>query len=160
MANTDLRDRIAAALVAEMRRTIICPPPGGIGAIGGTEFDLANAAIAVVQPELDRLREVEQVHQELTDVRAHPLITCAHGVRTVHVADLARKIAEKRTALHQRAEACREVDRLRRLLQEILQTFVHKTHPGAPCLQSDHVDVETVQRWRDALYTPGGSDGS
>jgi hypothetical protein len=120
-----------------------------------------QAKVAALEAELDRLRQVEAEHAELTREQAHPLISCGHGVRTVSVAALARKISEKRTALHQRAEACAEVDRLRIVLAEVLRTFVHKTHPGRPCLQSQHVDVTTVQRWRDALHPhTGGSDGS
>lgn len=73
---------------------------------------LVNAMLDVVQPELDRLREIEAIHHEMT-THVHSLTTCTHGHTTVHVAALARQIAEKCAALHQRAEACREVDRLR-----------------------------------------------
>ncbi|MEU6597828.1 hypothetical protein [Streptomyces flaveolus] len=45
----------------------------------------------------------------------------------------------------------RERDELRALLYEILGHFVHKGHPGEPCLQTGWISVRTVQRWRDAL---------
>lgn len=41
--------------------------------------------------------------------------------------------------------------RLRGLLSEVLGHFTHQTHPGAPCLQTGHVNVATVERWREAL---------
>lgn len=48
----------------------------------------------------------------------------------------------------------RERDELRALLYEILGHFVHKGHPGEPCLQTGWISVRTVQRWRDALNKP------
>lgn len=36
-------------------------------------------------------------------------------------------------------------------LREVLSQFVHKTHPGEPCLQTGHVAVKTVERWRAVL---------
>lgn len=41
--------------------------------------------------------------------------------------------------------------RLRGVLAEVMAQFVHTTHPGAPCLQTGHVDVSTVERWRKAV---------
>jgi hypothetical protein len=41
--------------------------------------------------------------------------------------------------------------RLRGLLGEVLRHFIHRTHPGAPCLQTGHVDVSAVERWREAV---------
>jgi hypothetical protein len=55
-----LRDRIAEAIRADLKKAI--PPwepfPGGpkIGGMGRTEYDLADAVLAVVQPELDQYR--------------------------------------------------------------------------------------------------------
>jgi hypothetical protein len=47
-------------------------------------------------------------------------------------------------------------------LREVLATFVHKVHPGRPCLQSQMINVETVQKWRETLAqltTPKPSSG-
>lgn len=45
-------------------------------------------------------------------------------------------------------------DQLASLLDEVLRQFVHKGHPGEPCLQTGWVSVRTVDRWRTALYQP------
>jgi hypothetical protein len=142
VADTDLRDRIARALCSSLPE--LCAP----------HQRAADTAMAVVQPELDRLEALEAA---APDWARHPEAV----VQRVPIGTLARKIAEKRDALAKLNEACREVDRLHAVLAEVLRTFVQKTHPGRPCLQSLHVDVTTVERWRDALHPhPGGSDGS
>ncbi|MEY9876618.1 hypothetical protein ABH931_006128 [Streptacidiphilus sp. MAP12-33] len=110
MADTDLRERMAAAIRDDLKRRTV-PPILGIcghpinGGMGLTEFELADAALTAVQPELDRLRAVEVAYLGPTADRT--------AARTVPVVTLVRQIAEKRTAMHQRDEACREVDRLR-----------------------------------------------
>lgn len=53
----------------------------------------------------------------------------------------------------EKSEAAREKlrgdrERLRAALAEVLSEFVHETHPGRRCLQTGHINVETVQRWR------------
>lgn len=95
---------------------------GEIADVYGTVDAITATVLAVVQPELDRLREVEAVHRELTG-SVHPPVSCSHGHTTVHVGTLAQKISEKRTAMAQRAEACREVDRLRAGLTAALQVL-------------------------------------
>lgn len=95
---------------------------GEIADVYGSVDAIAATVLAVVRPELDRLREVEAVHRELTG-SVHPLVSCSHGHTTVHVGTLAQKISEKRTAMAQRAEACREVDRLRAELTAALQVL-------------------------------------
>jgi hypothetical protein len=37
------------------------------------------------------------------------------------------------------------------VLAEVLRQFTHETHPGRRCLQSGHVPVETVERWRSVV---------
>lgn len=49
----DLRDRLAEALLARLKRTIPPIAPGGMG-LGATEFDLADVVLGVVQAELDQ----------------------------------------------------------------------------------------------------------
>ncbi|MFF5451849.1 hypothetical protein ACFY40_11490 [Streptomyces sp. NPDC012950] len=51
-----------------------------------------------------------------------------------------------------RAEA--ERDAARNTLAEVLQHFVHKGHPGEPCLSSGWVRVATVEKWRAVLRHP------
>jgi hypothetical protein len=45
------------------------------------------------------------------------------------------------------------VEELSGALKDVLGAFVHETHPGRRCLQSEHVGVDTVQKWRDTLNT-------
>jgi hypothetical protein len=45
----------------------------------------------------------------------------------------------------------RDRDELRSLLYEVLGHFIHKGHPGEPCLSSGWISVRTVQRWQGAL---------
>lgn len=50
--------------------------------------------------------------------------------------------ASKHRARAERAEA---------LAREILRHFIHKGHPGEPCLQTGWISVRTVEQWRAAL---------
>jgi hypothetical protein len=67
-----LRDRIAQAIIADLKKAI--PPleiyPGGVqlGGLRRTEFDVADAVLAVVQPELDRIPLLEERVSRLTAV--------------------------------------------------------------------------------------------
>ena len=45
-------------------------------------------------------------------------------------------------------------DQLAATLDEVLRHFVHKGHPGEPCLQTGWISERTVTRWRDALNPP------
>jgi hypothetical protein len=51
----------------------------------------------------------------------------------------------------------------RAALDEVLRHFVHKGHPGEPCLQSGWISEKTVARWHAVLYppqpAPGHNDG-
>lgn len=42
----------------------------------------------------------------------------------------------------------------RATLDEVLRHFVHKGHPGEPCLQTGWISEKTVARWRAVLYPP------
>jgi hypothetical protein len=48
-----------------------------------------------------------------------------------------------------------ERDQLATTLDEVLRQFVHRTHPGQPCLQSNHVSADQVDDWRSVLATKG-----
>jgi hypothetical protein len=39
-------------------------------------------------------------------------------------------------------------------LDEVLRHFIHKGHPGEPCLQTGWISERTVARWRETLYQP------
>ncbi|MEV0526014.1 hypothetical protein AB0I66_21495 [Streptomyces sp. NPDC050439] len=39
-------------------------------------------------------------------------------------------------------------------LDTVLRNFVHKGHPGEPCLQTGWISVRTVEQWRDVLNPP------
>lgn len=43
------------------------------------------------------------------------------------------------------------VSELTTALGEVLARFVHETHPGRRCKQTDHVNVETIARWHAVL---------
>ncbi|MGW2813321.1 hypothetical protein [Streptomyces sp. NPDC001415] len=47
-----------------------------------------------------------------------------------------------------------ERDRLRTTLDEILRRFMHKGHPGEPCLGVGWISERTVAHWRATLYPP------
>ncbi|MFI0768594.1 hypothetical protein ACH4TQ_27460 [Streptomyces sp. NPDC021218] len=42
-------------------------------------------------------------------------------------------------------------DQMAAVLREVLAEFRFETHPGRRCLQTGHIDVGTVERWRAAL---------
>lgn len=48
----------------------------------------------------------------------------------------------------------------RTVLAEVLGHFVHKGHPGEPCLSSGWISERTVARWRAVLYPPTPAPGS
>jgi hypothetical protein len=51
-------------------------------------------------------------------------------------------------------ELQRQVQETRSVLDEVLRHFVHKGHPGEPCLQTGWISEKTVARWRAVLYPP------
>lgn len=58
---------------------------------------------------------------------------------------------QRDTADRVRAEVQRDRDQHAAVLAEVLRQFTHETHPGRRCLQSGHVPVETVDRWRSVV---------
>jgi len=75
LTDQQLVDAVADAIRTDLKKAI--PPfeayPGGpkSGGMGRTEYDLADAALTVVQPELDRLAaELGRVRAELADAQA------------------------------------------------------------------------------------------
>lgn len=51
-------------------------------------------------------------------------------------------------------EAEQQRDQYAATLREVLGHFVHKGHPGEPCLQTGWISVRTVDRWRAIAYPP------
>jgi hypothetical protein len=47
----------------------------------------------------------------------------------------------------------------RTTLDDVLRHFVHKGHPGEPCLQTGWISEKTVARWRAVLYSPDPATG-
>lgn len=109
-------------------------------------LDIADAVLAVVQPELDRLRRLA--------------IDRADRIDDINFAraTLRKRIAEQEEETmrqHERAkEAEAELAKIRATLGEVLRDFVHKGHPGEPCLQTGWISEKTVARWRAALQPP------
>ncbi|WP_030169043.1 hypothetical protein [Streptomyces sp. NRRL S-813] len=52
----------------------------------------------------------------------------------------------------------KRAEQLAGVLDEVLRHFVHKGHPGEPCLQTGWISEKTVARWRAALYQPAPAD--
>ncbi|MFE5111314.1 hypothetical protein [Streptomyces sp. NPDC056663] len=50
-----------------------------------------------------------------------------------------------------RTDATVRTSQLADTLREVLGSFVHETHPGRRCLQSQHEPIATVERWRAVL---------
>jgi hypothetical protein len=104
----------------------------------------------------DRLQVIDEMvsyHASLTDQ-----LTAAEGERDAahtradgYASDIDRLRAEIQTADRIRAEAQRDRDQHAAVLGEVLATFVHETHPGRRCLQSGHINVGTVERWRSVV---------
>lgn len=45
-------------------------------------------------------------------------------------------------------------------LRDVLAQFVHDTHPGRPCKQTGHINVETIRRWHNVLNGEGEMDAA
>jgi hypothetical protein len=60
----------------------------------------------------------------------------------------------------ERARAVEHRDQLAAALREVLSHFVHKGHPGEPCLQTGWISEKTVARWRAIAYPPQQPEGS
>ncbi|MGW9437969.1 hypothetical protein [Streptomyces sp. NPDC055607] len=144
---------------------------------GGTEWEHArsvwyahaDAVLATRDAEMGRLR----VRAEIAEARAQELADASDiavsAIRLMNQAGAERdqlrtELAAARTqhlpddiAVHYqnavaaiiRAEA--ERDAARNTLAEVLRHFVHKGHPGEPCLSSGWISVKTVDKWRAAL---------
>lgn len=67
-------------------------------------------------------------------------------------AEKAERAADLLAGSHRRAEEYeQERNQLAAVLAEVLRQFTPETHPGRRCLQSGHVPVETVDRWRSVV---------
>ncbi|GGX99125.1 hypothetical protein [Streptomyces fructofermentans] len=70
-----------------------------------------------------------------------------------------QEMAEERYVLQQQRDeadkartiARRDRDQHAAVLREVLAEFRHETHPGQRCLQSGHVPVADVERWRSVV---------
>lgn len=72
-----------------------------------------------------------------------------------NLADRVLRVVQPQLAQAARLEpAIIEQERLAATLDEVLRHFVHKGHPGEPCLSSGWVSEKTVARWRAVLYPP------
>jgi len=111
-------------------------PPAALQTITRVAVEICNTELA----ERDArtwYRRLEKANDAYADQRQH-----------AEQAEAARA-----AAVRNRAEAQRDRDRDQHaaVLAEVLATFTHKTHPGRPCLQSSHINVETVDRWRSVV---------
>jgi hypothetical protein len=123
------------------------------------------------RPSVDRLLELVDITagRELFAAEAALLrsgINSLAGARD-SAAGLQAKVKELREELRelqqrptkwvydQAAEALwrhrERAEHLAAALDDVLRHFVHETHPGRACLQSGHVDVATVAKWRQVL---------
>jgi uncharacterized protein (DUF2267 family) len=93
--------------------------------------DIAAAVWRVVGREIERMKVLVAASE-----------SDGHAVR------MAAQYAEKAIENGERAE------RIAATLDEVLRQFVHKGHPGEPCLQTGWISEKTVARWRAVLYPP------
>jgi hypothetical protein len=77
--------------------------------------------------------------------------------------DRVRKQLDETRAALRRTEGDRDAaeerrDELAATLHDVLSSFVHKGHPGKPCLQSGWIAEKTVAKWRAVLYLPANEE--
>lgn len=127
-ADNSLREQIAEALAGHAGSKAFLAD--------GTEWEHARAAwYAHADAALAvRDREVEQLNAELQQYAAADSADAAAGSYALRA-----ETAEQRR------------DELAATLDEILRHFVHKGHPGEPCLGVGWISVRTVDRWRAVL---------
>ncbi|HET9382568.1 MAG TPA: hypothetical protein VFP69_17300 [Streptomyces sp.] len=71
--------------------------------------------------------------------------------------DVQGEMNERAVDLTRRAEEYKQDrDQVAAVLAEVLRHFVHKGHPGKPCLSSGWVSATTVDRWRSVLQRCAG----
>jgi uncharacterized protein (DUF2267 family) len=97
--------------------------------------DIAAAVWRVVGREIERMKLLVAASE-----------SDAHAVR------MAAQYADKAIENGERAA------RLAATLDELLRQFVHKGHPGEPCLQTGWISEKTVARWRAVLYPQAAHD--
>lgn len=56
------------------------------------------------------------------------------------------------TEHHEAATMRTRIMELQRVAAKMLQAFVHPTYPGTPCMQSRHVDLAEIGRWRAVVW--------
>ncbi|WP_441251168.1 hypothetical protein [Kitasatospora sp. McL0602] len=83
-----LRDRLADAIRTDLRKGIpglvLYPGAQPIGRMGRTEYDVADAVLAVVQPKLDRLQaELDRARAELAEPREQVLTEAAETLERI-----------------------------------------------------------------------------
>lgn len=121
------------------------------------EADTARAVAAgnkrhvqTIMPEIDRLGaelgDYERRVEQLED-----LLRVANETSNRSETERASAVQRAEAADRVRAEVQRDRDQHAAVLSEVLRSFRHETHPGRRCLQSEHVPVEEVERWRSVV---------
>jgi hypothetical protein len=91
---------------------------------------------------------------DLADAVLPVILPLGKTLRSLH-----HSAEEDATEWAQRAvTAAEHRDQLAATLQQVLSHFVHKGHPGEPCLQTGWVREDTVAKWRAVLYPPAADD--
>lgn len=97
-------------------------------------------------------REHDTARSVAAGNKRHVQVMYAELVKVEARATKAERAADLLADSHRHAE---EIERERNqqaiVLAEVLRQFTHETHPGRRCLQSGHVPVETVERWRSVV---------
>jgi hypothetical protein len=112
--------------------------------------ELSDAVTAETKRLMERRTTTLRERAERAEEQRDQLAAAVDRVR--------KQLDETRTALR-RAEGDRDAaeerrDLLAATLHDVLSSFVHKGHPGEPCLQSGWIAEKTVARWRTVLYPP------
>ncbi|WP_328436939.1 helix-turn-helix domain-containing protein [Streptomyces sp. NBC_00444] len=115
------------------------------------KFEAEHPLVEPKDPERrERYAQALYVTLEVTP-RRHPWETLSPLRRAVWYARADAAIAMADVEL---GSAVERADRLAATLDEVLRHFVHKGHPGEPCLQTGWISEKTVARWRAVLNPP------
>lgn len=143
---------IAAARAREIADTVLFVHDRHLAQLR-QRLQLADIDLGDAQPELDRLRE--QIKEAEAQCREWEDTAYRHAKHWRDEQEASHRLLTQRQELAAERYVWQERgDQLAITLQEVLAHFTHETHPGQRCLQTGHVPVGTVERWRTALTPP------
>lgn len=123
---------------------------------GRTEDAERAVRRASLRSLLDRMQRMGLTETETAALRQHVETETrdadtARAVARSNLRHVQTLVPDLDTADRIRAEAQRDRDQHAAVLAEVLRHFVHKGHPGEPCLQTGWIPVKTVEKWRSVI---------